>query len=151
MAGHRATYLARFGGGEEKEGRAVEGVAIIQVPTFEEAKAWCECPAYQEASQHRSGVVTAASSSSRPAPPSPHWTARCAPRSAEDPDEMAEETDIERSGPIHGPVELPARRGRQGSLALPESGHREMQVVHARVPFTLKVEIPSTCVNGADL
>jgi uncharacterized protein (DUF1330 family) len=53
MAGHPATFLARFGGCEVKEGAAVEGVAIIQFPTFEEAKAWYESPAYQEASQHR--------------------------------------------------------------------------------------------------
>jgi uncharacterized protein (DUF1330 family) len=53
MAGHPATFLARFGGCEVKEGAAVEGVAIIQFPTFEEARAWYESPAYQEASQHR--------------------------------------------------------------------------------------------------
>jgi uncharacterized protein (DUF1330 family) len=53
MAGHQATFLARFGGCEVKEGAAVEGVAIIQLPTFEEAKRWYESPAYQEASQHR--------------------------------------------------------------------------------------------------
>jgi uncharacterized protein (DUF1330 family) len=53
MAGHPATYLARFGSCEVKEGAAVEGVAIIEFPTFEEAKAWYESPAYQEASQHR--------------------------------------------------------------------------------------------------
>jgi uncharacterized protein (DUF1330 family) len=53
MAGHSATYLARFGACEVKEGAAVEGVAIIEFPTFEEAKTWYESPAYQEASQHR--------------------------------------------------------------------------------------------------
>jgi uncharacterized protein (DUF1330 family) len=53
MAGHPATYLARFGNCEVKEGAAVEGVAISQCPTFEEAKAWYESPAYQDASQHR--------------------------------------------------------------------------------------------------
>lgn len=53
MAGHPATYLARFGGCEVKEGAAAEGVAIIQFPTFEDAKAWYESPTYQEASQHR--------------------------------------------------------------------------------------------------
>ncbi len=53
MAGHAATYLARFGACEVKEGASVEGVAIIQFPTFEAAKAWYESPAYQEASQHR--------------------------------------------------------------------------------------------------
>ena len=53
MAGHSATYLARWGGYEVKEGAAVEGVAIIEFPTFAEARAWYESPAYQEASQHR--------------------------------------------------------------------------------------------------
>jgi uncharacterized protein (DUF1330 family) len=36
-----------------KEGAGVEGVAIIEFPTFAEAKAWYESPVYQEASQHR--------------------------------------------------------------------------------------------------
>src|SRR5271154_4008929 len=53
MAGHAATFLARFGTCEAVEGAAVEGVAIIEFPTFAEAKAWYESPAYQEASQHR--------------------------------------------------------------------------------------------------
>ncbi len=53
MAGHSATFLARFGNCETKEGATVEGVAIIEFPTFEEAKIWYESPAYQEASQHR--------------------------------------------------------------------------------------------------
>ncbi len=53
MAGHAATYLARFGACEVKEGAAVEGVAIIEFPTLEAAKAWYESPAYQGASQHR--------------------------------------------------------------------------------------------------
>jgi uncharacterized protein (DUF1330 family) len=53
MTGHSATYLARFGACEAKEGASVEGVAILQFPTFEEARAWYESPAYQDASQHR--------------------------------------------------------------------------------------------------
>lgn len=53
MAGHAATFLARFGACEVKEGAGVEGVAIIEFPTFAEAKAWYESPVYQEASQHR--------------------------------------------------------------------------------------------------
>jgi uncharacterized protein (DUF1330 family) len=53
MAGHAAKFLARFGASEVKEGAGVEGVAIIEFPTFAEAKAWYESPAYQEASQHR--------------------------------------------------------------------------------------------------
>lgn len=38
MAGHAATFLARFGACEVKEGTGVEGVAIIEFPTFAEAK-----------------------------------------------------------------------------------------------------------------
>ena len=53
MAGHRATFLARFGACEVREGAGVEGVAIIEFPTFEEARPWYQSPAYQEASQHR--------------------------------------------------------------------------------------------------
>jgi uncharacterized protein (DUF1330 family) len=53
MAGHAATFLARFGACEVKEGSGAEGVAIIEFPTFAEAKAWYESPAYQEASHHR--------------------------------------------------------------------------------------------------
>ena len=44
MAGHAATFLARFGACEVKEGAGVEGVAIIEFPTFAEAKAWYEKP-----------------------------------------------------------------------------------------------------------
>ncbi len=39
MPGHPATYLTRFGHCEVREGAAAEGVAIIQFPTFEAAKA----------------------------------------------------------------------------------------------------------------
>src|ERR1700733_14629395 len=53
MAGHAATFLARFGACEVKEGAAIESAAIIAFPTFAEAKAWYESPAYQQASQHR--------------------------------------------------------------------------------------------------
>ena len=35
------------------DGAAAEGAAIIEFPTFAEAKAWYERPAYLEASQHR--------------------------------------------------------------------------------------------------
>jgi uncharacterized protein (DUF1330 family) len=38
---------------EVKEGGGVEGLAIIEFPTFAQAKAWYESPAYQDASQHR--------------------------------------------------------------------------------------------------
>jgi len=53
MAGHRATFLARFGPCEVAEGGQVEGVAIIEFPSMDEARAWYRSPAYQEASRHR--------------------------------------------------------------------------------------------------
>ena len=53
MAGHAATFLARFGHSEVKEGPEVEGIAIIEFPTIEQARAWYDSPAYQEASRHR--------------------------------------------------------------------------------------------------
>jgi uncharacterized protein (DUF1330 family) len=54
MAGHAATWLARFGGHcESLEGPQVEGGAILEFPTLAEAKAWYDSPAYQEACQHR--------------------------------------------------------------------------------------------------
>ncbi len=31
----------------------MEGVVILQFPTFEEAKAWYDSPAYREAREHR--------------------------------------------------------------------------------------------------
>ncbi len=53
LAGHTATFLARFGACEVKEGAACESVAILSFPTFAEAKAWYESPTYQEACEHR--------------------------------------------------------------------------------------------------
>jgi uncharacterized protein (DUF1330 family) len=53
LTGHVVTFLAQFGRFEVKEGGGVEGVAILEFPTFEAAKAWYESPAYQSASRHR--------------------------------------------------------------------------------------------------
>jgi uncharacterized protein (DUF1330 family) len=53
LAGHPVTPLAMYGHHEVVEGPEVEGVAILQFPTFEEAKAWYNNPAYQEAREHR--------------------------------------------------------------------------------------------------
>jgi uncharacterized protein (DUF1330 family) len=53
IEGHALTYRARFGRFEVLEGPETQGVAILEFPTFEEAKAWYESPAYQEASKHR--------------------------------------------------------------------------------------------------
>jgi len=53
LAGHEGTYRARFGRCETREGAAVEGVGMLEFPTFEAAQAWYDSPAYQQASQHR--------------------------------------------------------------------------------------------------
>jgi uncharacterized protein (DUF1330 family) len=53
LAGHAIRFLAQFGHFEVKEGGGVEGVAILEFPSFSEAKAWYESPAYQSASRHR--------------------------------------------------------------------------------------------------
>jgi uncharacterized protein (DUF1330 family) len=53
ISGHALTYRARFGRYEVMEGPQAEGVAILEFPTFEEAKAWYASDAYQKASQHR--------------------------------------------------------------------------------------------------
>ena len=50
---HKMTPLAFYGDLEVLEGAPAEGVVIIQFPTMEEAKAWYDSPAYQEAKAHR--------------------------------------------------------------------------------------------------
>ncbi len=51
--GHALIYRARFGKHETLEGPATEGVAILEFPTYEQAKQWYHSAAYQEASKHR--------------------------------------------------------------------------------------------------
>ncbi len=53
MPGHAITPRALYGRQEVLEGAAVEGVAILQFPTFDEAKAWYDSPAYREVREHR--------------------------------------------------------------------------------------------------
>jgi uncharacterized protein (DUF1330 family) len=53
LAGHPATFRALYGASEVIEGPDVEGVAILEFPSFESAKAWYYSPAYQEVVQHR--------------------------------------------------------------------------------------------------
>ncbi|MBW7458465.1 DUF1330 domain-containing protein [Paenibacillus sepulcri] len=53
LAGHPVTPLAVYGRHEVIEGEAAEGMAILQFPSFEEAKAWYNSPAYSEARKHR--------------------------------------------------------------------------------------------------
>jgi uncharacterized protein (DUF1330 family) len=45
--------LAAYGRHVTLEGPDVEGVVIAEFPSLEEARAWYESPAYQEAVQHR--------------------------------------------------------------------------------------------------
>lgn len=51
--GHPLAARAFYGQQEVKEGEDCEGVAIVEFPDFEKAKAWYESPEYQEAMQHR--------------------------------------------------------------------------------------------------
>lgn len=51
--GHNVKRLANLGHHEVLEGAAVDGVVILEFPSFAEAKAWYESPAYQAASRHR--------------------------------------------------------------------------------------------------
>ena len=53
MAGHTFTAHAVYGHHEVLEGPPVEGVVILSFPTFAEAKAWYDSPAYTEVRQHR--------------------------------------------------------------------------------------------------
>ena len=53
MPGHAITPRALYGRQEVLEGEAVEGVAILEFPTFDEAKAWYDSPTYREVREHR--------------------------------------------------------------------------------------------------
>ena len=54
FSGHAVTWRAYFSGRfEAVEGPAVEGVSILEFPTFAEAQAWYTSPVYQEATRHR--------------------------------------------------------------------------------------------------
>ena len=53
LAGHPVTVLAAYGRHEVLEGPDVEGVVILEFPSFEEAKAWYDSPAYREVRKHR--------------------------------------------------------------------------------------------------
>jgi uncharacterized protein (DUF1330 family) len=53
LAGHPVSVLAAYGRQEVLEGPNVEGVVILEFPTFEEAKAWYDSPAYRKAREHR--------------------------------------------------------------------------------------------------
>jgi len=52
-AGHPIKILAAYGKQEVLEGAPVEGVVIVEFPTYEDAKKWYDSPAYREAREHR--------------------------------------------------------------------------------------------------
>ena len=53
LAGHNIVTRSAYGNNQVIEGTDVEGVAILEFPSFEEAKAWYENPIYQKAKEHR--------------------------------------------------------------------------------------------------
>lgn len=53
LSAHPITPLAFYGPHEALEGERPDGVVILQFPGVDEAKAWYDSPAYQEAMAHR--------------------------------------------------------------------------------------------------
>jgi uncharacterized protein (DUF1330 family) len=53
LAGHPVTVLAAYGRHEVLEGPEVEGVVILEFPSFDEAKVWYDSPAYRQVREHR--------------------------------------------------------------------------------------------------
>jgi len=53
LEGRPIKILAAYGKHVTLEGPEVEGVVVAEFPTLEEARAWYDSPAYQEAAQHR--------------------------------------------------------------------------------------------------
>lgn len=53
LKGHRVTPLTVYGRHATLEGAPTEGVVILKFPSFEEARAWYDGPAYRAARTHR--------------------------------------------------------------------------------------------------
>ena len=53
MEGHPIKILAAYGRHEVLEGSSVEGVVIVEFPSFDEAKAWYDSPVYRDAREQR--------------------------------------------------------------------------------------------------
>jgi uncharacterized protein (DUF1330 family) len=53
LAGRRLKIHALYGRHQVVEGPEIEGVAILEFPSFEEARDWYDSPAYREARDHR--------------------------------------------------------------------------------------------------
>jgi uncharacterized protein (DUF1330 family) len=51
--GFAITPKALYGRLRMGDGESVDGVVILEFPSFEEAEAWYDSPAYQEAMKHR--------------------------------------------------------------------------------------------------
>ena len=52
-AGHKMAPKAVYGKVRSLEGLPVDGAVILEFATFEEAEAWYDSKAYQDAAQHR--------------------------------------------------------------------------------------------------
>jgi len=53
LAGHPITFRIAHGHNEVVEGPDFEDMMMLEFPTFREARAWYDSPAYQAASEHR--------------------------------------------------------------------------------------------------
>src|SRR5580704_4915389 len=53
LAGHPITFRIAHGHKEVVEGPDFEDMMMLEFPTFREARAWYDSPAYQAASEHR--------------------------------------------------------------------------------------------------
>jgi uncharacterized protein (DUF1330 family) len=53
LAGHPITFHIAHGQKEVVEGQDFEDMMMLEFPTFAEARAWYNSPAYQAASEHR--------------------------------------------------------------------------------------------------
>lgn len=53
LGGYPVTVLAAYGRQEVLEGPEVEGVVILEFPSFDAAKAWYDSPAYRAVREHR--------------------------------------------------------------------------------------------------
>ncbi len=53
LDGRPIKVLAAYGRHETLEGPDVEGIVLAEFPTLEDARAWYDSPAYQEAAHHR--------------------------------------------------------------------------------------------------
>jgi uncharacterized protein (DUF1330 family) len=53
LEGHPITLRAVYGKHEVLEGPPVEGVVVLEFPTFEDAKSWYDSPLYRAVREHR--------------------------------------------------------------------------------------------------